>query len=159
FNSGQHEKGYKLLEVESAEINAFSLKRQIHPRVFAQFDERHKQRQEKEHAVSKKIPTGIPQFDYHTRGGIDRGTGLLGVARSGVGKTTFLRSLGGNAALRGINVSRIAAGDSTEEETLDGYDAWWTGMDLADLREGKISGADISRIEKAKNAWLGMGGE
>lgn len=159
FNAGEYDKGYKALANEGKEIVEFSLKRQLHPRVFAGFDGRQKVRQEKEHHISQKIPTGIPQFDYHTRGGLDRGTGMLGIARSGAGKSTFLRSLGGNAAFRGINVIHFAAGDSTEDEVLDGYDAWWTGLNLNDLREGKMTGTELSRIEKAKKAWLGQCGE
>lgn len=73
--------------------------------------------------------------------------------------TTFLRSLGGNAAFRGINVLHIAAGDSTQEEVEDGYDAWWTGVAMNSIREGKIDGADYKKIEKAKQAWLANCGE
>jgi replicative DNA helicase len=159
FNSGQQDKAYKVMEVESAEINAFSLKRQMHSKIFANYDDRQKARQDKEHIVNVKVPTGIPQFDYHTRGGIDRGTGLLGIGRSGAGKTTFLRSLGANAAFRGINVLHFAAGDSTQDEVETGYDAWWTGMNLNDLREGKFTGVDMKKVAKAKEAWLGQCGE
>jgi replicative DNA helicase len=159
FNAGDHEKACKIMEVESGQINAFSLKRQMHSKIFANFEERQKKRAEREYVTTIKVPTGIPQFDYHTRGGIDRGTGMLAIARSGAGKTTFLRSLGGNAAFRGINVLHFAAGDSTQEEVEDGYDAWWTGANLNDLREGKMTGVDLKKVEKARKAWIGQAGE
>lgn len=159
FNQGEHDKATEMMAKEAQEILQFSLKRQMHSKIIAGFEERQKKRLDKEHVVSIKIPTGMPAFDYHTRGGIDRGTGILGVARSGVGKTTFLRSLGGNAAFRGINVLHFAAGDSTQEEVEDGYDSWWTGMNLNDLKEGKFTGADMGKIEKARKAWAGSAGE
>lgn len=159
FNNGDPDKAAKLMAEEAAEIVNFSLKRKMHSRIFANFDDRQKIRQEKEHLASIKVTTGIPALDYHTRGGIDRGTGMLGIARSGVGKTTFLRSLGGNAAFRGINVLHFAAGDSTQEEVEDGYDAWWTGIKLNDLREGKIDGVDLKKVEQARRAWVSQSGE
>lgn len=159
YNTNKHDQAMKLLEKESKAINEFSLKSQLCSRVFADFDKRQLLRQDRDELVLSKIPTGIPAFDYHTRGGIDKGTGILGIARSGVGKTTWLRSLGANAAFRGINVLHIAAGDSTQGEIEDGYDAWWTGIDLHGIKEGKIGGGDLKQIEKARQAWLSQAGE
>lgn len=159
YNAGKHDQAMVLLEKESKAINEFSLKTQMYSRVFGDFDKRQLHRQNKEESVLSKIPTGIPAFDHHTRGGIDRGTGILGIARSGAGKTTWLRSLGANAAFRGINVLHIAAGDSTSEEIENGYDAWWTGVDLHAIKEGKIGGAEMKQIEKARQAWLAQAGE
>lgn len=158
FNKGDVDKAVKMMANESASINKFSLKRQMHAKIFEQFPERQRKRQERDFSL-KKIPTGIPQFDYHTRGGFDRGTALLIIGRSGSGKTTALRSLGAHAAFRGINVLHLASGDSTQEEIEDGYDAWWTGIDLNDLREGKYAQADLKKIEQARKSWMGQAGE
>jgi replicative DNA helicase len=158
FNKGKREEAMKALADKSQAINQFSLKTKMHARIFGDYEKRIQRRREKDFTLSK-IPTGIPAFDHHTRGGIDRGTGILGIARSGVGKTTFLRSLGANAAFRGINVLHFAAGDSTQEEVEDGYDAWWTGVDLHSIREGDLSGADTNKIDKAKEQWLANCGE
>lgn len=158
FNAGKKEEAIKTLADESKKINEFSLKSKMHARIFGNWEQRQIRRSEKDFTL-KKIPTGIPPLDYHTHGGIDRGTGILGIAQSGKGKTTFLRSLGANAAFRGINVLHLAAGDSTQEEIEDGYDSWWTGIDLHNIREGKLESVDHRRIEKAKQAWLANSGE
>ncbi len=158
FNANKKDEAIEVLAKESKNINEFSLKRQLIPRIFADYEKRQEERVNKDF-TSSKIPTGIPALDYHTRGGIDRGTGILGVGRSGAGKTTFLRSLGGNAAFRGINVLHIAAGDSTQQEVQDGYDAWWTGVDLHNVREGKLDAGDQKKLEKARAAWLSQCGE
>lgn len=158
FNQQKEDEAYKYGYAGFSEVTNFSLKRQMHSRIIADFDKRQAERQAQEY-VSRKIPTGIPAFDYHSRGGIDRGTGLLGIGRSAVGKTTGLRSLGGNAMFRGINVLHIAAGDSTQKEVEDGYDSWWTGVDMFNIREGNIDSASAKRIEQSRKAYLAQCGE
>lgn len=73
--------------------------------------------------------------------------------------TTLLRSLGFHASFRGIPVLHLASGDSTKEEIENGYDAMWTGVQVHDIRRGDLSGADIKKIEKAKQAYLAQAGE
>lgn len=158
YSDGKHDEAMHLLAEESKLINEFSLGAKLHSRIFADFDKRQKLRQEQDHTVSK-VATGTPQLDYHTRGGVDLGTGILGIAKSGGGKTTFLRSLGANCAFRGGNVIHFAAGDSTQVEVENGYDAWWTGVDLHEIKEGKLTGSDVSKINKAREAWLSQCGE
>lgn len=158
FNKGKQEEAIKTLADKSKEINEFSLKTKMLPKVFGDYDIRQQKRRERDFSTVK-VPFGVPQFDYHSRGGVDRGTGLLGIARSGAGKTTMLRSFGANAAFRGVNVLHLAAGDSTQEEVEDGYDAWWTGVNLNAIREGKLDGGDTKKIEKAKQEWLANCGE
>ena len=158
FNQGKQEQAIKTLAEKSKEINEFSLKTKMHSRIFRDYDKRQIERRDRDYSTVK-IATGIPQFDYHTRGGVDRGTGILGIARSAGGKTTFLRSLGANAAFRGTNVLHLAAGDSTQEEVEAGYDAWWTGVAMNAIREGKLDGADSKKIERAKQEWMAHCGE
>lgn len=157
-NGGDVDKAIGILAQESKEINDFSLKTKLHSKIFADFDKRQIERQQRDFSLTK-IPTGIPQLDYHSRGGPDKGTGILGVARTGVGKTTCLRSFGFHAAFRGFNVLHFASADSTKQEVEDGYDAAWTGVDLHDMREGKLSGVDAKEIERAKKAYLAQCGE
>lgn len=158
FNKGEHDKALSLMTNESKLAHEFSLKRKMHSRIYGQFDKRQEERQNQEHKVSK-VPTGISALDYHSRGGPDAGTGILGVGRSAAGKTTFLRSLGYHASFRGINVIHFASGDSTQKEIEDGYDAMWTGIDVHDIREGNLSGVDLNKIEKAKKAYISQAGE
>lgn len=155
---GDPVKATEVLAEESKLIHEFSLKTKMHSRIFADFDKRQMEREQQNVRV-RKIPTGIPQLDYHSRGGPDRGTGLLGIARTGVGKTTFLRSLGHGAAFRGNNVLHFASPDSTKKEVEDGYDAAWTGVDMNDMREGKLSGIDMKTIQRERKAYLAQCGE
>lgn len=157
YNSGSKERAIAVLAEKAADINEFSLGNEVHARVFRDFDDRQKRRRE-EGVVAKKIPTGIPAFDYHTKGGIERGTALLIMARSGVGKSYALRSLGFNAAIRGINVAHFQT-DATKNEILDYYDGMWTGVEVHEIKKGNLGGADEGKIDKAKQKWLEMAGE
>jgi replicative DNA helicase len=158
FNKGKQDEAIKTLADKSKSINEFSLKTKMLPRLFADDDKHEREKREKDR-TSFKIPTGIPQLDYHTRGGIERSTGLLAVAPSGMGKSTFLRSLGMSAAFRGINVLHLASGDSTFDDVRDGYKSWWSGIDLNSVREGNWSNTDSKKVEKAKQEWLANCGE
>lgn len=157
-NGGNADEAIKVLAEESKEIHEFSLVTKLHSRIFADFDKRQMDRQQRDFTLTK-IPTGIPQLDYHSRGGPDIGTGFLGIARTGVGKTTFLRSLGFHAAFRGYNVLHFASADSTKQEIEDGYDAAWTGVNIHEIKEGRLTGVDVKQIEKAKKAYLAQCGE
>ncbi len=157
-NGGDIDRAISVLTDESKEIHEFSLATKMHSRIFAGFDMRQRERQQRDFSTTK-IPTGIPQLDYHTRGGPDLGTSFLGIGRTGAGKTTFLRSLGFHASFRGYNVLHFASADSTKQEIEDGYDAAWTGVNVHEMREGRLTGADIKEIERAKKAFLSQCGE
>jgi len=159
YNEGKQDEAIAYQAKESVEIEAFSLQSRSLPRVFADFDERMAARQKLEYQASRKSATGIPQLDHHSHGGQDNGTGLLAIARSAGKKSTLLRSLGANAAIRGRNVLHFASGDSTLQEVQDGYDAWWTGLKLNDLRDGRLEGADLHKLEQARQKWLAQAGE
>lgn len=159
YNQNQRDEAIKLLAAESQDIHAFSLKTDMLPRVFGDFDARQLQRQNKERLALRKNPIGIPQFDYHSRGGIENGTALLAIARSAGGKTSLLRSIGANWAFRGKNVLHVASGDSTLDEINAGYDAWWTGITINNLREGNMETVDQRKLERAKEQWLSQCGE
>lgn len=158
FNSGGVDKSIDFIIEESKSISEFSLITKMHPRIFADFDTRMAMRQQQDFSTTK-IATGIPQFDHHTRGGCERGTGLLGIGKSGSGKTTFLRSLGFHAAFRGVNVLHLSCADSTEKEVTDGYDAAWTGVDVNEIKEGRLTGADYKQLEKIRQDYLNQCGE
>jgi len=158
YHKGDKDEAIEKMATESQEIHQFSLQSKLPLRVYRGFDERQRERFLKDRSI-RKIPTGIPQFDYHTRGGFDRGTGILAIGRSGKGKTTFLRSLGFHASFRGIPVLHIASGDSTVEEVLDGYDAMWSEVDINNMREGAFTPEDLKRIAKLKQQYQAECGE
>ncbi len=157
YNKQEHDRAMLLMEKESTAINNFSLVSQVHSRLFADFDKRQLVRKGRDF-TSIKIPTGIPAFDYHTFGGPELKTSLLGVARSGVGKSTLLRWLGFNAAFRGYNVVHFQA-EGAKDEVQDAYDAMWTGVNVMDIKKGDLTGKDIAAITKARQSFLAQCGE
>jgi replicative DNA helicase len=157
YNKQEHEKAMLLLEKESKEINSFDLSTKLHSRVFADFDKRQLERKQKDF-TSTKWPIGIPAFDFHTRGGIEQKTSLLGMARSGVGKSTLLRSIGFNIAFRGGNVVHFQA-EGSKDEVQDAYDSMWTGVPTIDIKKGDLTGKDLDVIEKARRSFLAQCGE
>jgi len=158
INAQKFDEAIKLQAEESASINAFSLKRDTYGRVIRDFDQIINRAKLRAETKNVRIPTGIPQFDYHTKGGIKLGTSLLGVGRSGSGKSTFLRSLGYHAMFRGFNVIHFSAED-TKEEIEEAYTAAWTNIELDSIREGDLNGADWKKIEKARQAYMAQCGE
>lgn len=158
FAKGEFDKAYVDAKDGYKDVHEFSLKRKMHSKVYEQFNQRQDERKNRDYAI-RKVPTGIPALDYHSRGGVDRGTGLLAIMRSGAGKTTFLRSLGFHASFRGIPVLHFAGGDSTQQEIEDGYDAAWTGVEINSIREGDMAGADLDKIERARKSFIAQAGE
>lgn len=157
YNKQEHEKAIQILAKESQEITEFSLATKLHSRLFADFDKRQQERKQREFSTVK-WPIGIPAFDYHTYGGVEPKTSLLGMARSGVGKSTLLRSIGFNIAFRGGNVVHFQA-EGSKDEVQDAYDSMWTGVPMMDIKKGELTGREISKIEEARKAFLAQCGE
>lgn len=157
YNKGDHEKAFTLQEEESIAINNFSLSSQLHSRVFADFDKRQQERKNRDFSHTK-WQIGIPAFDYHTYGGVEPKTSLLGIARSGIGKSTLLRSIGHKLAWQGLNVVHFQA-EGAKEAVQDAYDAMWTGVPINDIKKGELTGKEISTIERARKAFLAQCGE
>jgi replicative DNA helicase len=157
MNSGKFDEGYKKAAKEFADIEKFSLRANGLSKIFGDFDRIIAEAQNQQVHL-QRIPTGIPAFDYHTRGGIELGTSFLGIGRSGVGKSTFLRELGFQAAFRRFNVLHFSAeGKKTDLEKL--YTSMWTGISVNDFREGDFDSANWKKIEKARKDYLAQCGE
>lgn len=157
YDKGEHDKAMRELEKESSEINNFSLASKVHTRIFADYSIREQERKHREQ-YKKKTPIGIPPFDHHTFGGVENGSSFLAIARKGVGKSTLLRSIGWNLAFRGKTGVHFQA-EGPKKDVTDGYDAMWTGIDINDIRKGELSGRDIEKIERARQAFLAQCGE
>lgn len=158
YNKGEFDKAVDVLLEESTSLAEFSLRRKNYSRIYEGFEKRQFERQNRDYST-RKIPTGIPAHDHITRGGTDRGTGILGLAQTGKGKTTLIRSLNHHASMRGIPSIHFAGGDSTQEEIEVGYDSMWTGVETHLIKEGDISGADQKRIEAALKSLRAQAGE
>jgi len=159
YNQEKTEEAIELLAKESEEIFLFNFKKDVHSRVFEQFEERQAERRLGAANIDKaKVPTGIHPFDHYTRGGLSSGTSALFLARSGVGKSTLLRWLGLHAARLGYRVVHFQA-EGTEREALDAYDAGWTSVDLEEMELGNIPSSKKTSIKKVREDILNKKGE
>lgn len=158
WNKGDQDKAIAELAKESEKILKFSLSSGLYAKVFLDFDKRQEQRQHKEHLEDKKIPLGIHCMDFDIRGGGRVGTSGLLLARSGTGKTTFLRWVGIAAARIGLRVVHFQI-EGTEEECLEAYDAAWTGTTLEDIEFGNLSKENVRKIKNVNNDLIQGKGE
>lgn len=159
WNDGKQDEAFDIMEKDSLEVANFSIKEALYQRVFNDFPERQLMRKQRiEERKLIKIPTGIPQLDNDTFGGIELGYAMLIIMQSGVGKSTLLRWLGYNAARLGYNVAHFSA-EGTEQQVMDAYDAGWTGSFLQDIKYGNIDPHKIEQIERARQGFLKVGGE
>lgn len=141
YNNDKPEQAIKLQAEESQKIVNFSVHQNTNyfEEVFGGFSDRNHRRFIEKNSgkeVIHKIPFGIDYLDVKSRGGANKSEGdtTLMLARSGSGKTKYLRWLGVSAARRGYKVLHIQA-EGTKEETMTGYDATWTGVLKSDFTE------------------------
>jgi replicative DNA helicase len=159
YNEGKKDEAIKLLAKESKEIQEFRIKDNYYSTVFSGFEERQSKRQiETDSVLLEKCTWGIHALDDLTRGGINKGTSALIMARSGVGKSTFLRWIGLCNARLGRRVVHFQA-EGTERECLDAYDAGWTSIPLHDIEAGIMPEAKLGKILKAQSDIISNGGE
>jgi len=159
YNEGKQKEAVDLLSKESQVISQFSLKDKYYTTVFKGYQDRQLKRQnEKDTVLLEKLTFGIHELDDLTKGGFNKGTSVLIMARSGVGKSTFLRWVGLCNARLGRRVVHFQA-EGTEQEVLDAYDAGWTAINLHDIEFGNIPETKKINILKAQRDILGNGGE
>lgn len=153
------DKAIKHLSKESEAINSFSLKEGLYSKVFSDFEKRQELRlnKDRDHAQTK-VSLGIHALDYYSRGGIDTGTSALFLGRSGTGKSTLLRWMGINAARAGLRVVHFQI-ESTEEETMNAYDAAWTSVNLEDIEFGGIPKAIVKKVHNIQQEMVNKGSD
>lgn len=159
YSAGKQDKAIELMAFRSEEISNFSLKDAEFEKVFSSFEERNRKRQEKDKDLgSNRIPSGIHEFDWVTKGGFKQGTSFLGMAMSGAGKSTYLRWVAIHAARLGYRVV-IFSLEGTEEQTFDSIDACWTSTPLEDMEFGQLEEKKQEKIKKAVQGVISNGGE
>jgi hypothetical protein len=160
FNLGKHDEAYQLLAQESTSINEFSLKETYYDRIFHDFETRHQERSKNaDHSVlTEKCTYGIPGIDDATRGGFEYGTAICILARSGGGKSTYLKWIGLANARLGKKVVHFQA-EGTKKEVKELYDSAWTSIDLEDIELGVLPESKRKGIEKFQRDVLVGGGE
>ena len=152
YNSDKQDEAIQLSHKQSEEIVNFSVRcgSSKFVKVFGDFDARMKQRQvENESGMfgKEKIPFGIDELDALTYGGLDTGDTALFVARSGVGKSTVLKSIGMHAARLGYSVLHFQL-EGSEDECFTKYAQTWSAQPFYSLRMGEINEKYHAKIEK-----------
>lgn len=159
YNEGKQKEAIELLAKESGEINEFQIKDTYYTKVFGDYQDRQEKRiREQDSILLEKLTFGIHACDDVTRGGFNKGTSALVLARSGGGKSTMLRWVGLCNARLGRRVVHFQA-EGTEKECLDAYDAGWTSISLHDIEFGNIPSAKKGKILKAQKDIIAGGGE
>lgn len=159
YNEGKQKQAIELLTSESKDINEFKIKDKYYTTVFKDFQTRQEERvQSKDSILLEKLTFGVHELDDYTRGGFNKGTSVLILARSAGGKSTFLRWMGLCNARLGRRVVHFQ-GEGTEKECLDAYDAGWTSINLHDIEFGAIPENKKMKIVKAQRDILSNGGE
>lgn len=161
YNQGKHQEAIDYLDKESTSINSFNLKDTYYTRVFQDFQKRQELREreiEDRSVLNEKCVFGIPEMDAHTKGGFNKGTSVCILARSGGGKSTFLRWIGLSNARLGKRVVHFQ-GEGTEKDCLDTYDAGWTSIDLHEIELGIMPQSKKDKIYKTQKDIINGGGE
>lgn len=159
YTQGKQDEAIAMLTKEAQSISDFSIKDNIYTTVFKGFSERHSARQQKGDSVLlERVSFGIDEMDHVFRGGGRKGTSALVLARSGRGKSTFLRWAGTTCSRRGGIVVHFQ-GEGSEEECLEDYDACWTGTNKFDMEVGNIAPEKLDKIERARQNIINNKGE
>lgn len=159
YTQGKQDEAIAILTKEAQAITEFSIKDNAYTTIFGGFDKRHSLRQQKGlDVLMERVSFGIDEMDHTFRGGGRKGTSALVLARSGRGKSTFLRWAGTTCARRGGIVVHFQ-GEGTEEECLEDYDACWTGTNKFDMEVGSIPADKMEKIYRARQNVINNKGE
>lgn len=157
------EQAIEMMSKEASDISQFSVKQEtdIYEPIFTGFLERQKRRdylKAKREEIKIKVPFGIDTVDAITKGGTEVGDTDLFMARSGTGKSTYLRWRGITAARRGFKVLHIQA-EGTKEKCLEAYDTGWTALDTRTLNFDTVPPQILVKLEKVIDDVTKLGGE
>lgn len=160
YNEGKFEEAVAKMAQESERINNFKLKENYYTRIFADYEKREERRTNKDIDIRslQKLTFGIQELDDITRGGFNKKTSVGILARSGAGKSTFMKWIGVQNAYLGSRVVHFQA-EGSKDECEDLYDSCWTGQKTEDVEIGNISPLTKAKIKKARHTILENGGE
>lgn len=148
YGKGKFDESMSILSKEAEEIVQFEISEKSYSKVFEDFDTRQQVRfQNQNSSLLEKTTTGIRELDDMFHGGPNKGTSVLWMAPSGVGKSTVLRWVGISNARQGKIVVHFQL-EGSEQECLDSYDSGWAGLPLVDIEFGNVS--DDKRTELIK---------
>jgi hypothetical protein len=165
YNKGDKEGAIKEGAVGFEEIINLNFRKTVeYTTVFKGWKERQVERDERNEKAEEegnkefKITWGIHELDDLTRGGISKGDSALILARSGAGKSTFLRWIGITNARSGKKGIHFQL-EGSKKACTDAYDAGWTGEKLTNVEFGTLELGKREQILKARKRILLGGGE
>lgn len=164
FNAGNHEQAISELAKESKDINEFGLRESYYSEVFTGFKDRMIKAKETYlsgghdlERLLEKCTTGVHEVDEYLKGGIKKGKSACVLARSGRGKSTWLRWIGLCNARLGMRVVHFQA-EGSEKECIDNYNAAWTGLSVDEIEMGELPHDRQYKIYKTHTDIVEKGG-
>ena len=151
YKEDKKDEAIALNATEGQEIANFSIRKESGNflKLFADYEkEQHECRVNQENEThSDSIPFGIDPLDNLTDGGLDVGDIALFIARSGVGKSTWLRWMGLYTCRLGYRVLHIQL-EGSRKEAFEKYTQIWTGLDHSSIKRGEVPKEKQKNIEK-----------
>lgn len=150
YSNGKVEESYVKMAESSKKIENFSLKNFTFAKIYKDYDKRRINRElEKlnDNNLYDKIPTGITPLDEKLGGGVEVGDFIIFLARSGGGKSYFLKHIGIHISRLGFHVLHEEI-EGTRRQAEDKYDSAWTGTLYRDVKENKIDEEKTKKIKK-----------
>lgn len=161
FNDGNKAKAIDNHVKEAIKVSEISLfSNPTYTTVYQGYSDREDKRMDlamSESMDEEFVPTGIRPLDNVIQG-IEKKTAMIAIARSGTGKSTFLRWLGLHTSRLGGLVVHFQA-EGKQEHVLREYDSGWTGLRKSHIKNFDISSSRRNKINKALNQILAQKGE
>lgn len=162
YSQGKRDKAVELLAKTSEDLHNFSLGSEFSfISIFKDFrDRQYEKKIEKELGREDfeflQPITGIDELD--ARYPIKGEDVILGIACSGVGKTTMMVYTAVENARRGALVLYEAA-EGSKKELEDRFDSCWTSLDKIRLEDADLSDEEIEKLAKVSEQVYSLGGE
>ena len=162
YSQGKRDKAVELLSKTSEDLHNFSLSSEFSfTSIFKDFRDR-----QYEKKIEKELErgnfeflqpiTGIDELDAHYP--IKNEDVFLGIACSGVGKTTMMVYTAVENARRGALVLYEAA-EGSQKELEERFDSCWTSLDKIKLESADMSDEEIEKLAKVSEQVYSLGGE
>jgi len=160
FQAGKHQKAIEMYASEAHKIVNFNFRPNYYQEVFRDYDKRQAERKIEngdKALLREKLSTGMHEVDVLLRGGYSKGTAFCVLARSGVGKSTYLRWAALANARLGKKVVYIQI-EETEDECFVKFDSGWTGVSMSDMEFGDVPDEWKEKVGKARKTIMANGG-
>ena len=148
YNKGEQNKAFNMFIKNAEVLNKFTLTNHVFEPIFQNFHKRDMARKmaQVEQRITK-IPLGIDELDYLTKGGGELGELICYLAPSKAGKSFALVHHGIHAARLGHHVAHFQL-EGTHKQCTGRYDSAWTGTTFNDIKYSDISEEKYKQIDR-----------